>query len=286
MGVVRDIVAAISNLAYWMAKERTDTSLRELRRLKELLPEPAKEEAEEIFDAMEMFIKEGQFDDAWEQYEVLADIVTRYTEDPPEERDVETLANKVLEDLHRLAIAIRSEQWDEVPSHAEKVVKDYEEFLKAKYPDDKLFVEARIEEAAAVLYPLEVIAKEEKDVYKASWEFLGLFTSVIEYLLDPPLTTWLPEETYKGYEKASKIVGETKSRYAREVLEGRRTPVEPPNGIRAKERAEKIAKPERKADWEEIIEEAEKPTEADWEKVLKEAERPAEADWEKILKEE
>jgi vacuolar-type H+-ATPase subunit H len=69
-------------------------------------------------------------------------------------------------------------------------------------------------------------------------------------------------------------------------LEGRRTPVEPPNGIRAKERAEKITKPERKADWEKIIEEAEKPTEADWEKVLKEAERPAEADWEKILKEE
>ena len=182
MGVAKDLVATISNLAYWMAKERTEDSLRELRKLKELLPEPAREEAEEIFDAMEMFIKEGQFDDAWEQYEVLADIVVKYIE-------------------------------------------------------------------------------------------------------DPPLTTWLPEETYEGYEKSAKIVGETKSRYAREVLEGRRTPVEPPNGIGAKERAERIAMPkERKADWEMILEEAEKPTKADREKVLEEAEKPTESDWEKELK--
>ena len=183
MGVAKDIVAAISNLAYWMVKERTEDSLRELRKLKELLPEPAREEAEEIFDAMEMFIKEGQFDDAWEQYEVLADVVVKYIE-------------------------------------------------------------------------------------------------------DPPLTTWLPEETYEGYEKSAKIVGETKSRYAREVLEGRRTPVEPPNGIRARERAEKIAKPkERKAEWEKIIEEAEKQVEADWERTIREAEKPTEASWEKILRE-
>jgi len=170
MGVAKDLVATISNLAYWMAKERSEDSLRELRKLKELLPEPAREEAEEVFDAMEMFLKNGQFDDAWEQYEVLADIVVKYIE-------------------------------------------------------------------------------------------------------DPPLTTWLPEETYEGYEEAAEVVGETKSRYAREVLEGRRTPVEPPNGIRARERAERIAKPkEKKVEWEEIIEEAEKPAEADWEKILRELE--------------
>jgi len=169
MGVVKDIVATVSNLAYWMAKERTTDSLRELSKLKRLLPDQAVEEAEEIFDAMEMFLKEGQFDDAWEQFEVLSDIVVRYIE-------------------------------------------------------------------------------------------------------DPPLTTWLPEETYEGYEKASRVVGETKSRFAREVLEGRRTPVEPPDGVRARERVRKIAKQEEKADWEKIIEEAEKPVEADWEKILKEGE--------------
>jgi len=285
MGVAKDIVAAISNLAYWMAKERSEDSLRELRKLKELLPEPAREEAEEIFDAMEIFLKNGQFDDAWEQYEVLADIVTRYTEDPPK-RDVDTLANKVLEDLYKLAIAIHEERWEDVSPYADKVVNDYEKFLKAKFPEDKAFVEARSEEAAAALYPLYVIAKEEKDIYKAAWEFLGLFTSIAGVLLDPPLTTWLPEETYEGYEKSAKIVGETKSRYAREVLEGRRTPVEPPNGIRARERAEKIAKPkERKAEWEKIIEETEKQVEADWERTIREAEKPVEADWEKILRE-
>jgi len=182
MGVAKDFVAAISNLAYWMAKERSEDSLRELRKLRDLLPEPAREEAEEVFDAMEMLIREGQFDDSWEQYEVLADIVVKYIE-------------------------------------------------------------------------------------------------------DPPLTTWLPEETYEGYEKASKVVGETKSRFAREVLEGRRTPVEPPDGVRARERAEKIAKVVRKADWEEVIEEAERPIEADWEKVLKEAEREVESDWEKTIRE-
>ena len=83
MGVVKDIVATVSNLAYWMAKERTTDSLRELSKLKRLLPDQAVEEAEETFDAMEMFLKEGQFDDAWEQFEVLSDIVVRYIEDPP-----------------------------------------------------------------------------------------------------------------------------------------------------------------------------------------------------------
>ncbi|MHC1611390.1 MAG: hypothetical protein ACXQTW_07365 [Candidatus Methanospirareceae archaeon] len=268
MGVAKDIVATVSNLAYWMAKERTTDSLRELSKLKRLLPDQAVEEAEETFDAMEMFLKEGQFDDAWEQFEVLADIVMRYTEDPPK-RDVDTLANKVLEDLYKLAIAIHEERWEDVSLCADKVVNDYEKFLKAKFPEDKAFVEARVEEAAAALYPLYVIAKEEKDIYKAAWEFLDLFTSIAGVLLDPPLTTWLPEETYEEYEKAAKIVGETKSRYAREVLEGRRIPVEPPNGIRAKERAERIAKPERKADWEVTIEEAEKPVEPDWMKTLR-----------------
>ena len=180
MGVAKDIVATISNLAYWMAKESTGNSLRELRRLKEMLPEPAREEAEEAFDAMEMLIKEGQFDDAWNYYQVLADIAVRYVE-------------------------------------------------------------------------------------------------------DPPLTTYLPEETYKAYEKAAKVVGESKSRYAREVLEGRRTPAEPPDGIRARERAERIAKPVPKADWERIIEEAEKPAKADWEKMLEEAEKPSKSEWEEIL---
>jgi len=180
MGLAKDIVASVSNLAYWMAKESTEDSLRELRRLREILPEPAREEAEEALDAMEMLIKEGQFDDAWDYYQVLADIAVKYIE-------------------------------------------------------------------------------------------------------DPPLTTWLPEETYRRYEEAARIVGETKSRYAREVLEGRRTPVEPPDGIRARERAERIARQERKADWEKVIEEATAPTEADWEKVLKGAKEQSKSEWEGIL---
>jgi len=167
MGLAKDIVASVSNLAYWMAKESTEDALRELRRLREILPEPAREEAEEAFDAMEMLIKEGQFDDAWDYYQILADIAVKYIE-------------------------------------------------------------------------------------------------------DPPLTTWLPEEAYRRYEEAARIVGETKSRYAREVLEGRRTPVEPPDGIRARERAERMAEQEGKADWELVIEEATSPTEADWERVLEE----------------
>ena len=183
MGVYApDVIAAITDLAYWMAKERVEDSLRELSKLRNILVElvPVPEDVEEICNTMETLIKGYQFDDAWGYYRLLADVAVRYG-------------------------------------------------------------------------------------------------------ADPPLTTYLPEETYERYEKAAKVVGESKSRYAREVLEGRRTPAEPPDGIRARGRAERIAKAVPKADWEKIIEEAEKPAKADWEKVLKEAEKPSKSEWEEIL---
>jgi len=275
MGVAKDIVATISNLAYWMAKERTEDSLRELRKLKELLPEPAREEAEEIFDAMETFIKEGQFDDAWEQYEVLADIVTRYTEDPPNEER----AKKEKDILHKMILL---GYWMGVRNKntALDVLLDTEDSIK-KLIGDEQFKDSGLEDLFERLYD----AIDERQ-WTDAFEIYNDIATVLmhEVIKDPPLTTWLPEETYEGYEKAAKIVGETKSRYAREVLEGRRTPVEPPNGIRAKERAERIAKPkEKKAEWQSIIEEAEKQEEADWERTIREAEKPTEADWETLI---
>ena len=183
MGVhAQDVIAAITDLAYWMAKERVEDSLRELGKLRNMLIElvPVPEDVEEICNTMETLIKEYQFDDAWGYYRLLADVAVRYG-------------------------------------------------------------------------------------------------------ADPPLTTYLPEETYERYEKASKITGETKSRYARKVLEGRRTPAEPPDGIRARERVERIARPVPKVDWEKVLEESEKPAEVDWEKTLEESEKPAKAEWEEIL---
>jgi len=288
MGVAKDIVAAISNLAYWMAKERTDASLRELRKLRELLSGPAVEEAEEIFDAMEMFIREGQFDDAWEQYEVLADIVVKYIEDPPLKRGdltkeeiiaelehirdafLKSALGKVENALYETEKAIDRVAWliEQVDKMSKEDIKGELEFLKEAFLRNR------------VLAAIEVIASEINRAVDS------INRQIEEIRRDPPLTTWLPEETYEGYEKAAKIVGETKSRYAREVLEGRRTPVEPPNGIRARERAERIAKPEeKKVEWQSIIEEAEKQEEADWERTIREAEKPAEADWQKILRE-
>ena len=380
MGVAKDVVATISNLAYWMAKERSEDSLRELRKLKELLPEPAREEAEEVFDAMEMFLKEGQFDDAWEQYEVLADIVTKYVEDPPQELEVggtpQAKLEALLESLARISDILVSvydieiKGIEEAETEIEDAIEDIEKHIRflgiydeiaasfgeiksafekrdwnalvyassklawrivgktptiaeiirdpplttnkttllnylisscmeiiAKHDEEAIsFVDLLLKEAKKiprlreVIGTIEDIASDIKNYIRAGewdkaldeWRILA---SIIQ-AYDPPLTTWLPEETYEGYEKAAKIVGETKSRYAREVLEGRRTPVEPPNGIKARERAERMAKPEeKKVEWEKIIEEAEKPTKADWEKVLEEVERPTEADWEKELKE-
>ena len=284
MGVAKDIVAAISNLAYWMAKERTEDSLRELRKLKELLPEPARGKPEEIFDAMEMFIKGGQFDDAWEQYEVLADVVVKYIEDPPLTRAKTPLtrAKKEKDIFHKMILL---GYWMGVRNKgtALDVLLDTEDSIK-KLIGSERFKDSGLEDLFERLYD----AIDERR-WTDAFEIYNDIATVLmhEIIKDPPLTTWLPEETYEGYEKSAKIVGETKSRYAREVLEGRRTPVEPPNGIRARERAEKIAKPkERKAEWEKIIEEAEKQVEADWERTIREAEKPAEADWEKILRED
>ena len=78
---MKALVEALSDLAYWMAKERSYDALSALKALEESLCEEAREEASEILDAMEMLLKEGQFDDAWQYFEVLAGVVTKHLPD-------------------------------------------------------------------------------------------------------------------------------------------------------------------------------------------------------------
>jgi len=77
--VVRDL----GLLAIYLYREDRESALRTLDELYGELPEEVKKELEGTVKDMRDFIEAGQWDDAWDKYQVLVDAIGRY--DPPHE---------------------------------------------------------------------------------------------------------------------------------------------------------------------------------------------------------
>ena len=68
----------IALLAIYMYREDAEATLRKLDELYSKLPPEAKDELKDTVKDMRDFIRAGQWDDAWDKYQVLADVIARY----------------------------------------------------------------------------------------------------------------------------------------------------------------------------------------------------------------
>ena len=65
-------------LAIYMHREDADASLKKLDELYNELPPEAREELKGTVNDMRDFIKAGQWDDAWDKYQILVDVIGKY----------------------------------------------------------------------------------------------------------------------------------------------------------------------------------------------------------------
>jgi len=264
-----ELLKRLVDLAILMSKEQREQAISLLDEIKDKVPA----EAKDIVKNLRKFIESYQWDDAWNEYEALAAIVQKY--DPPQEGlevggTPQAKLEALLESLARISDILVSvydieiKGIEEAKTEIEDAIEDIEKHIRF----------LGIYDEVATSFGEVKSAFERGDwntlVYtssKLAWRIVGRAPTIEEILRDPVLSTWVSEETYKGYKERAKYYGETLSSDVREVIEGRRTPWVPSDGVKAAKRIEKMAK-EEKADWEKRIEEALKPEKAEWEKDL------------------
>ena len=117
-------------------------------------------------------------------------------------------------------------------------------------------------------------------LWERAWsEFEYLVTEAAKVAGDPVISAYVPEETYEQYTEAAEAAKETVSSYARAVLEGRRSPATPPDGVKASEEVSKAVEEALKEEEPEFVKyvkqqmEAAEKSEAEWEKTLREYEK-------------
>ena len=65
-------------LAIYMYREDTGASLKKLDELYNELPPEARDELKDTYEDMKAFIRAGQWDDAWDKFQVLVDVIGKY----------------------------------------------------------------------------------------------------------------------------------------------------------------------------------------------------------------
>ena len=259
-----ELLKRLVDLAVLMSKEQREQAISLLDEIKDKVPA----EAKDIVENLRKFIESYQWDDAWNEYEALAAIVQKY--DPPQEpqnraKKEKALLNKMIDLASIMGLAVCPEtRKDIISEESADLVLDIEDKIKELVGEDVFEVE--IQDTSTELFKA-IRGKRWCEAFKA---YFDLHNLIIRFVIkDPVISTRVSEETYKGYKERAKYYGETLSSDVREVIEGRRTPWVPSDGVKAAKRIKKMAK-EEKADWEKRIEEALKPVKADWEKDLEE----------------
>jgi len=310
--VVRDL----GLLAIYLYREDRESALKTLDELYGELPEEVKKELEDTVRDMRDFIEAGQWDDAWDKYQVLVDAIGRYDPLPPRGAGLERGTAREGEERGRGKPLTEAER---VARHREASgevrVRPAREVLEEKRRkiaealhiepdaiDISIDPEGRV--IAKIHYyrkaeSLDDIMKDREELEKLGYEVFSIFVDEGGWLAlgavkgipkveasDPVLSAYVTRETREAYEKAARPE-ETVSYYARKVLEGERSPAVPPDGIVARRRVmEAVREAEEEPEYMRRIREhieawKEK---SDWEKELEELTKPVEVDWEKRLK--
>jgi hypothetical protein len=175
------------------------------------------EDARPTLDELSRCIREGLWDDAFANYQVLVDVVARV--DPATPQRVGDGVARFKDRLYAVFHAVEEKDW-------ERLERSPEVFRELRELAERLPYTVGLATLRETVDALEKVCRA-RDYERALW----IITSIL-FAIDPVISASVSRETYEAYERAARPE-QTVSEYAREVLEGRRVPAVASDGVRA-----------------------------------------------------